>query len=169
MTDTAAQAEPHTVITREEIRDVEFDWFARDEAGHVAQFLAAGDDTVPSAALASEELLEALHVFIDTRPESEPVNAPAGGFDAHLAGPQQRGAFVYDAVPGEAGLYRLAALPVKPLMVDTLPQHLQAYLGTLVLAVPLGSPLLRIDAEGGAVAVPKSTSAELSSAEFTSI
>ncbi|GAA4017282.1 hypothetical protein GCM10022631_32410 [Deinococcus rubellus] len=142
----------HTIITREEIRGVEFDWFARDEAGHIAQFLAAGDDTVPSAALASEELLEALHVSIDTLPESEPVNAPAGGFDAHLAGPQQRGAFVYDAVPGEAGLYRLAALPVRPLKVDTLPERLQVYLGTLILTAPLGSPLLRIDPQGQAAA-----------------
>ena len=129
---------------------MEFDWFARDGAGHVAQFLAAGDDTVPQAALVSEELLEALHVYIDTLPESEPVNAPAGGFDAHLSGPQQRGAFVYDAVPGEAGLYRLAALPIKPLTVEALPQHLQAYLNTLVLAAPLGSPLLRIGPQGEA-------------------
>lgn len=142
----------HTVITREEIRGVEFDWFARDGAGHVAQFLAAGDDTVPAAALASEELLETLHVHIDTLPESEPVNAPAGRFDAHLAGPQQRGAFVYDAVPDEAGLYRLAALPVSPLKVETLPADLQIYLSTLILATPLGSPLLRIDAQGQAAA-----------------
>ena len=158
MTDTAAQAAPHTVITRGEIRGVEFDWFACDEAGQVAQFLAAGDDTVPEAALVSEELLEALHVYIDTLPENEPVNAPAGGFDAHLAGPQQRGAFVYDAVPGEAGLYRLAALPIKPLKVEALPERLQVYLSTLTLAAPLGSPLLRIDAEGGAVAAAESTS-----------
>ena len=116
MTETAPPAAaPHTVITREEIRGVEFDWFACDDAGHVAQLLAAGDDTVPAAALASEELLEALHVYIDTLPEREEVNAPAGGFDAHLSGPQQRGAYVYDAVPGEAGVYRLAALPRTPL------------------------------------------------------
>ena len=168
MTEEVVEAAAHTVITREEIQGVEFDWFARDEAGHVAQFLAAGDDTVPAAALASEELLEALHVFIDTLPEGEPVNAPAGGFDAHLAGPQQRGAFVYDAVPGEAGLYRLAASPIKPLIVDALPERLQAYLNTLGLAAPLGSPLLRIDAEGGAVAAPEFTSAEVDSAQSTS-
>lgn len=168
MTDTATGAAPHTIITREEIRGVEFDWFARDGAGHIAQFLAAGDDTVPGAALVSEELLEALHVSIDTLPESEPVNAPVGGFDAHLAGPQQRGAFVYDAVPGEAGLYRLAALPIKPLKVEALPEQLQVYLGTLTLAAPLGSPLLQIDAEGGAAAVPESTSAEEITVQSTS-
>jgi len=150
VTGEVVEAAAHTVITREEIRGVEFDWFARDEAGHVAQFLAAGDDTVPSAALASEELLEALHVFIDTLPESEPVNAPAGGFDAHLAGPQQRGAFVYDAVPGEAGLYRLAASPIKPLTVNTLPERLQAYLNTLKLKTLLGTPRLKIGPQGEA-------------------
>ena len=138
----------HTVITREEIRGVEFDWFACDQAGHVAQFLAAGDDRVPQAALASEELLERLHVYIDTLPQTESVNAPAGGFDAHLAGPQQRGAFVYDAVPGRAGIYRLAALPITPLKVEALPAELQAYLSTLILNALLGAPLLNIDAQG---------------------
>ncbi|TSA86856.1 hypothetical protein FNU79_06660 [Deinococcus detaillensis] len=144
MTDIAQ----HKVITRQEISGVEFDWFACDEAGHVAQFLAAGDDTVPQAALASEELLEALHVYIDTLPEREEVNAPAGGFDAHLAGPQQRGTFVYDAVPGEAGVYRLAAWPRTPLKVAELPETLQNYLSTLNLAAELGTPTLKIGPQG---------------------
>ncbi len=149
MTDTA----PHTVITREEIAGVEFDWFACDEAGHVAQFLAAGDDTVPQAALASEELLEQLHVYIDTLPEREAVNAPAGGFDEHLAGPQQRGAYVYDAVPQQPGTYRLAALPRTPLTVSELPEVLRAYLAGLVLGAPLGSPQLHIAPDGAARAI----------------
>lgn len=67
----------HTVITREELRGVEFDWFAADVRGHVAQFMVAGDAAgLPDAALASDELLEALHVWIDTRPETEPPNDP---------------------------------------------------------------------------------------------
>ncbi|AWN23624.1 hypothetical protein DKM44_10605 [Deinococcus irradiatisoli] len=144
MTETAE----HTVITREEIAGVEFDWFACDEAGHVAQFLATGDDTVPQAALASEEWLEQLHVYIDTLPEREPVNAPAGGFDAHLAGPQQRGAFVYDAVPGQPGRYRLAALPRTPLKVSEVPEVLRAYLGTLKLKVVFGVEQLHVSPDG---------------------
>ncbi len=127
---------------------MEFDWFACDDAGHVAQLLAAGDDTVPAAALASEELLEALHVYIDTLPEREDVNAPAGGFDAHLSGPQQRGAYVYDAVPGEAGVYRLAALPRTPLTVDELPEKLRAYLGMLKLGVAFGTERIWIGKDG---------------------
>ena len=73
----AGETAAHTVITREELAGVEFDWFAADTRGHVAQFMAAGDTGVPQAALASEELLEALHVWIDTRPEREEANAPA--------------------------------------------------------------------------------------------
>ena len=129
---------------------MEFDWFARDQAGHIAQFLAAGDDTVPAAALASEELLEQLHVAIDTLPERESVNVPSGGFDAHLAGPQQRGAYVYDAVPDRPGAYRLVAEPRRPLTVSELPEALQRYLDTLTLGVLLGSPLLRIGLDGSA-------------------
>ena len=103
---------------------------------------------MPAAALASEELLEALHVYIDTLPEREDLNAPAGGFDAHLAGPQKRGAYVYDAVPGEAGVYRLAALPRTPLTVDELPAKLRAYLGNLKLGVALGTERVWIGKEG---------------------
>ena len=146
----------HTLITREEITGVEFDWFARDQAGHVGQFLAAGDASVPAAALASEELLERLHVAIDTLPEREGVNAPAGGFDAHLAGPQQRGAYVYDAVPGQAGVYRLVAAPRTPLEVAELPEPLQVYLRTLMLNLPLGTPELKIGPDGKAQRVTSS-------------
>ena len=50
------ESAPHTVITREELRGVEFDWFAADTHGNVAQFMAAADATgVPEAALAYEE------------------------------------------------------------------------------------------------------------------
>lgn len=141
---------PHTVITREELRGVEFDWFAADARGHVAQFMAAGDDAVPDAALASEELLEALHVWIDTRPETEPPNAPAGGFDEHLTPPQRRGAYVYDRVPEASGLYRLVAAPRTPFTVEELPSHLRAYLQELTLDVIFGEARLRIGADGGA-------------------
>ena len=142
--------EPHTIITREEISGVEFDWFARDKAGQIGQFLAVGDHTVPQAALSSEEWLERLHVALDTLPEREAVNAPAGGFDLHLAGPQQRGAYVYEALPGEAGHYRLVAWPRTPLNVSELAQPLQSYLDTLVLAVPLGTPRLFVGPDGTA-------------------
>lgn len=140
----------HTVITREEIAGVEFDWFATDGQGHVAQFLAAGDPHVPEAALASEELLEAVHVWIDTRPEREEPNAPAGGFDDHLTPPQRRGAYVYDHVPGEPGVYRLVAAPRTPLHLSEMPGPMQAYLGTLTLALPLGTPRLRVHEDGRA-------------------
>lgn len=140
----------HTIITREEITDVEFDWFAADEAGHVAQFLAAGDPTVPAAALASEELLETLHVWIDVRPETEEPNAPAGGFDEHLTPPQRRGAYVYDHIPGEVGLYRLVAAPRTPFTVAELPDSLQAYLAGLKLAVRFGAARIWVDEEGKA-------------------
>ncbi|CAM3692881.1 hypothetical protein [Deinococcus frigens] len=141
---------PHTVITREELRGVEFDWFAADARGHVAQFMASGDDTVPEAALASEELLEALHVWIDTRPETEAPNAPAGGFDEHLTPPQRRGAFVYDRVPDGSGVYRLVAAPRMPFTVAELPAHLRAYLEGLVLDVTFGAARLEIGADGAA-------------------
>ncbi|WP_291432401.1 hypothetical protein [Deinococcus sp.] len=138
------------VITREEIRNVEFDWFAADTRGHVAQFLAAGDDTVPEAALQSEGLLERTHVWIDLRPETEAPNAPAGGFDEHLTPPQRRGAFVYDRLPGQAGVYRLVAAPRAPFTLSDMPAHLQAYLDTLRLNVTFGAPLLFIGPDGGA-------------------
>ncbi|MEW6420206.1 MAG: hypothetical protein AB1511_00575 [Deinococcota bacterium] len=144
--------EGHTVITREEITGVEFDWFATDEQGQVAQFLAAGDPHVPEAALASEELLEALHVWIDTRPEREAPNAPAGGFDEHLTPPQRRGAYVYDHVPGEAGVYRLVAAPRHPLRLPDIPGHLRAYLETIRLPVSFGMARLRVLEDGRAEA-----------------
>nr|WP_246581103.1 hypothetical protein [Deinococcus aestuarii] len=140
--------EGHTVITREEITGVEFDWFAADDHGHVAQFLAAGDPHVPEAALASEELLEAVHVWIDTRPETEEPNALAGGFDDHLTPPQRRGAYVYDHVPGEPGVYRLVAAPRTPIHLSEMPERMQVYLGTLTLALPLGTPRLRVHEDG---------------------
>ncbi|MFK7601742.1 hypothetical protein ACI3L1_05975 [Deinococcus sp. SM5_A1] len=141
------ESAPHTVITREELRGVEFDWFAADARGHVAQFMAAGDDAgVPDAALASEELLEALHVWIDTRPETEPPNAPAGGFDEHLTPPQRRGAYVYDRVPDQAGVYRLVAAPRTPFTVADLPAHLRAYLEGLTLDVTFGAARLQVAA-----------------------
>ncbi|GAA5514708.1 hypothetical protein Dcar01_03468 [Deinococcus carri] len=140
----------HTVITREEITGVEFDWFATDAQGHVAQFLAAGDPYVPAAALASEELLEALHVWIDTRPETEEAHAPAGGFDEHLTPPQRRGAYVYDHVPGEAGVYRLVAAPRTPFQLAEVPERLRAYLAGITLPVAFGAPRLRVDEDGGA-------------------
>ncbi|WP_221088014.1 hypothetical protein [Deinococcus aquaedulcis] len=143
----------HTVITREEIAGVEFDWFAADEQGHIAQLLAAGDDTVPQAALQSEELLEAIHVWIDTRPEHEEANAPAGGFDEHLTAPQRRGAFVYDRLPGQPGMYRLVAAPRTPLTVSGLPGHLQAYLQPLTLGVTFGAGRLFIGPDGHARAL----------------
>jgi hypothetical protein len=139
---------PHTIITREELRGVEFDWFAADVRGHVAQFLAAGDDAVPDAALASEELLETVHVWIDTRPETEPPNAPAGGFDEHLTPPQRRGAYVYDRVPEESGVYRLVAAPRRPFTVAEMPAHLQEYLRGLTLNVTFGAARLRVTADG---------------------
>ncbi|KEF34768.1 hypothetical protein RDMS_05415 [Deinococcus sp. RL] len=144
----------HTPITREEITGVEFDWFAADAAGHIGQFMAAGDPHVPGAALVSEELLEALHVWIDTRPEREAANALAGGFDEHLTPPQRRGAYVYDHVPGEPGVYRLVAAPRQPLHVSELPEHLRAYLADLTLPLPLGTPRLRVDQAGGAEECP---------------
>ncbi len=141
----------HMVITREELRGVEFDWFAADRRGHVAQFMAAGDDAgVPEAALASEELLEALHVWIDTRPETEPPNAPAGGFDEHLTPPQRRGAYVYDRVPDGSGIYRLVAAPRTPFAVDDLPAHLRSYLEGLTLDVTFGEARLQVAADGTA-------------------
>ncbi|OLV20051.1 hypothetical protein [Deinococcus marmoris] len=147
------ESAPHTVITREELRGVEFDWFAADARGHVAQFMAAGDDAgVPDAALASEELLEALHVWIDTRPETEPPNAPAGGFDEHLTPPQRRGAFVYDRVPDESGIYRLVAAPRMPFTVAELPAHLREYLADLTLDVTFGAARLQVGADGVAQA-----------------
>lgn len=139
----------HTVITREEITGVEFDWFATDERGHVAQFLAAGDPHVPAAALASEELLEAVHVWIDVRPEAEEPNALEGGFDEHLTPPQRRGAYVYDHVPGEPGVYRLVAAPRTPIRLEELPERMGAYLRTVTLSVPLGTPRIRVDEDGG--------------------
>lgn len=142
--------EGHTVITREEITDVEFDWFAADTNGHVGQFMAAGDPHVPEAALASEELLEALHVWIDTRPETEEANAPAGGFDEHLTPPQRRGAYVYDHVPGEARVYRLVAAPRTPLRLEELPERLQAYLAQIMLPVPFGVERIRVQEDGWA-------------------
>jgi hypothetical protein len=142
--------EEHTIITRKEITGVEFDWFARDGAGQIGQFLAVGDSSVPQAALASEEWLERLHVALDTLPEREAVNAPAGGFDLHLAGPQQRGAYVYEALPGQPGHYRLVAWPRTPLKVSELVVALQDYLETLVLAVPLGTPRLFVGPDGAA-------------------
>ncbi|CAM4441389.1 hypothetical protein [Deinococcus marmoris] len=145
------ESAPHTVITREELRGVEFDWFAADARGHVAQFMAAGDDAgVPDAALASEELLEALHVWIDTRPETEPPNAPAGGFDEHLTPPQRRGAFVYDRVPDESSVYRLVAAPRTPFTVNDLPEHLRVYLKGLTLDASFGEARLRVGADGTA-------------------
>ncbi|MEF2279291.1 hypothetical protein V3W47_13370 [Deinococcus sp. YIM 134068] len=141
--------EGHTVITREEITGVEFDWFATDERGHVAQFLAAGDPHVPAAALASEELLESVHVWIDVRPETEEPGAVAGGFDEHLTPPQRRGAYVYDHVPGEPGVYRLVAAPRTPFQLSEMPERMQAYLRTVTLTVPLGTPRLRVDEDGG--------------------
>lgn len=143
----------HTIITREEITDVEFDWFATDPAGHVAQFMAAGDPGVPGAALASEELLEALHVWIDTRPEREEANAPAGGFDEHLTPPQRRGAYVYDLVPGEAGVYRLVAAPLTALRLEELPERLRDYLAAITLPVVFGSERVRVHQDGGAEAL----------------
>jgi len=140
----------HTVITRGEITDVEFDWFAADPAGHLAQFLAAGDPHVPEAALASEELLEAVHVWIDTRPEREEANAPAGGFDEHLTPPQRRGAYVYDHVPGEPGVYRLVAAPRTPLELAEVPEHLRVYLAGLTLSVTFGAARLRVHEDGRA-------------------
>jgi hypothetical protein len=140
----------HTVITRAEITGVEFDWFATDASGHVAQFLAAGDPQVPEAALASEELLEALHVWIDTRPETEPANALAGGFDEHLTPPQRRGAYVYDHVPGEAGAYRLVAAPRTPFFLADLPEHLRDYLSRITLPVSFGAARLRVHEDGRA-------------------
>ena len=142
----------HTVITREELLGVEFDWFAADRRGHVAQFMAAGDTQVPEAALASEELLEALHVWIDTRPETEPPNAPAGGFDEHLTPPQRRGAYVYDRVPEQEGIYRLVAAPRHPFTVQDLPPHLRDYLRGLVLNVQFGEAKLRVGTDGVAKA-----------------
>lgn len=127
---------------------MEFDWFAADMRGHVAQFMAAGDTQVPEAALASEELLEALHVWIDTRPEAEPPNAPAGGFDEHLTPPQRRGAYVYDRVPEQAGIYRLVAAPRQPFTVQDLPPHLCDYLRGLVLNVHFGEAKLRVGTDG---------------------
>ncbi|GAA5438738.1 hypothetical protein ACFQDE_06160 [Deinococcus caeni] len=138
------------VITREEIRDVEFDWFAADTRGHVAQFLAAGDDTVPQAALQSEGLLERTHVWIDMRPEAEEPNAPAGGFDEHLTPAQRRGAFVYDRIPGRAGVYRLVAAPRAPFTLSDMPANVQAYLNTLRLNVSFGAPHLFIGPDGRA-------------------
>ncbi len=129
---------------------MEFDWFAADARGHVAQFMAAGDDTVPDAALASEERLEALHVWIDTRPETEPPRAPAGGFDEHLTPPQRRGAYVYDQVPQEPGVYRLVAAPWTPFTVDEVPGPLQEYLQGLTLNVTFGAARLRVT-DGGVV------------------
>lgn len=129
---------PHTVITREEIAGVEFDWFGVDRSGNVAQFLAAGDSAVPDSALQSEEYLEALHVYIDTLPASEAPNAPAGGFDLHLTHPQQRGLYVYDWT-GQPGHYRLVAVPQKPLKAAELPAELAPYLETLRLDVEFGA------------------------------
>lgn len=145
--------EGHTIITREEITDVEFDWFATDANGHIAQFMAAGDPGVPEAALASEELLEALHVWIDTRPEREDANALAGGFDEHLTPPQRRGAYVYDQVPDEPGVYRLVAAPRTPLRLEELPERLREYLVGLTLPVPLGTTRIRVQEDGGAEAL----------------
>ncbi|GBF07003.1 hypothetical protein DAERI_110185 [Deinococcus aerius] len=146
-------AEGHTVITREEITGVEFDWFATDASSHIAQFMAAGDPGVPEAALASEELLEALHVWVDTRPEREEANALAGGFDEHLTPPQRRGAYVYDHVPNEPGVYRLVAAPRTPLRVEELPERLREYLRGLTLPVPLGTRRIRVHEDGGADAL----------------
>lgn len=140
----------HIPLTREEIRDVEFDWFAADREGQLAQFLAAGDPTVPAAALASEEQLETLHVWLDTRPEAEPPNALAGGFDEHLTPPQRRGAYVYDALPDQPGHYRLVAAPCTPLTLDEVPGPLQEYLTTLTLPVRFGAARLWVGPDGEA-------------------
>ena len=145
---SGVQDHDHTVITREEITDVEFDWFATDTQGHIAQFLAAGDPHVPEAALASEELLEAVHVWIDTRPEREEANAPAGGFDEHLTPPQRRGAYVYDHVPDEPGVYRLVAAPRQPLKLEELPERLRPYLMDLTLPIAFGAERLRVGEDG---------------------
>ena len=144
--------EEHTVITREEITGVEFDWFATDEEGQVAQFLAAGDPHVPAAVLASEERLEALHVWVDTRPEREAPNARVGGFDEHLTSPQRRGVYVYDHVPGEAGMYRLVAAPRHPLHLSDLPAKLRTYLETIRLPVAFGTAQVRVFEDGHAEA-----------------
>lgn len=150
----------HTVITREEIRGVEFDWFATDRHGHVGQFMAAGDPHVPAAALASEELLEAVHVWIDVRPEAEEPNAVEGGFDEHLTPPQRRGAYVYDHVPGEPGVYRLVAVPRIPIRLEEMPEHMQDYLRRVTLALPLGTPRLRVDEDGGVEEVVETPTAQ---------
>lgn len=67
--------------------------------------------------------------------------------------PAAAGAFVYDHVPGETGVYRLVAAPRMPVTLDALPTHLQAYLGTLRLPVAFGAARLFIGPDGHAQAL----------------
>lgn len=116
---------------------MEFDWLACDEAGELAQMLASGIGKVPEQALHSEEMLFALHLYLDELPEREPLSIPDGSFDTLLAAPQKRGLYVFDALEssqdehGRAGTYRLVAAPVQPLHLDELPEPLRPIVARL--------------------------------------
>ncbi|EYB66739.1 hypothetical protein DEIPH_ctg077orf0001 [Deinococcus phoenicis] len=92
-------------------------------------------------------------MWLDTRPETEEANAPAGGFDEHLTPPQRRGAYVYDHVPGEPGVYRLVAAPRTPVQLAEVPERLRPYLTAITLPVAFGTPRVRVQEDGDAEAV----------------
>lgn len=74
----------------------------------------------------------------------------AGGFDEHLTPPQRRGAYVYDRVLEEVGVYRLVATPRTPFTVNDLPDRFRVYLEGLVLEVAFGTAQLHIGTDGEA-------------------
>ena len=110
---------------------MEFDWLAADVAGQLAQMLSSGTGRVPEVALASEETLFALHLFLDELPVREPLSIPEGSFEALLAQPQRRGLFVYDASgrpvddTGRSDDYALVAAPAQPLTLEQVPEALR--------------------------------------------
>ncbi len=128
-----------TPVDRRELPGMEFDWLAADEAGHLAQMLSSGAGRVPEVALASEETLFALHLFLDELPVREALNVPEGSFhfQALLAQPQRRGLFVYDAdaegadSTGRTGEYVLIAAPVQPLTLEQVPEEFRGVIARI--------------------------------------
>lgn len=122
----------------------EFDWFCTDKSGYVGHFATAGYKSIPKSVASSAEDLAILKNFF------EGLRGKSGQhiLDSQLAPEQRtervtqsfvemadRGLFSFDIGPHlRPGIcYFRVALPLTPLRVDDLPDHIRDLLSRTVL------------------------------------
>ena len=118
----------------EEIEGVEYDWLGCDCEGHVALFTTAGRGYAPPEFLADIEGHEDAIAAILAGPGDRGVlRAPqlSPGYENTWREAALRGLFAFDADPN-CGVYRLVALPGRPVKIDELSSKVAAAIAKVV-------------------------------------